>query len=67
MQDSREFIDESATTEITILPDGRVYAFGLSREVAEILHSLCPENHPLLESLAQSEQKVHHDTTPHNS
>ena len=32
--------DESAISEITILPDGRVYVFGLSHEVLEILGSL---------------------------
>lgn len=32
--------DESTLTEITLLPDGRVYVFGLSRQVLEILGEL---------------------------
>ena len=59
-----ELTDETEMTEITILPDGRIFVFGLSREVAEILYSLCPEKHPLLESLADSDelaQQLHHD------
>jgi hypothetical protein len=32
--------DESDLSEITILPDGRVYAFGITRQVTELLHSL---------------------------
>ena len=62
-----EPIDETAMTEIMIHPDGRIFVFGLSREVAEILHSLCPEKHPLHESLSDSEApaKQHrHDATP---
>lgn len=33
-------VDESAESEITILPDGRVCAFGITRPVAELLASL---------------------------
>ena len=47
--------DETAMTEIMIYPDGRIFVFGLSREVGEILVSLCPEKHPLIESLTDSE------------
>jgi hypothetical protein len=47
--------DETAMTEIMIHPDGRIFVFGLSREVAEILYSLCPEKHPLRESLTNSD------------
>ena len=32
--------DESSMTEISILPDGRVYLFGASREVLELLHAI---------------------------
>ena len=57
--------DETAMTEIMIHPDGRIFVFGLSREVAEVLESLCPEKHPLIASLAQSEgplqQQIHHE------
>ena len=30
-------VDESAESEITILPDGRICAFGITRSVAELL------------------------------
>jgi hypothetical protein len=33
-------LDESALSEITILPDGRVYAFGITQQVADLLRSL---------------------------
>jgi len=33
-------VDESAESEITIMPDGRVCAFGITRPVAELLASL---------------------------
>jgi len=33
-------VDESDLSEITILPDGRIYAFGITRSIKEILHSL---------------------------
>jgi hypothetical protein len=47
--------DETAMTEIMIHPDGRIFVFGLSREVGELLVSLCPERHPLIDSLADSD------------
>lgn len=50
-------IDETAITEIMIQPDGRIYVFGLSREVAGILETLCPEDHPLLQSLVLSDAR----------
>ena len=62
--------DETAMTEIMIYPDGRIFAFGLSREVADILYSLCPEKHPLIESLAESHttaNRLNHDATPGNT
>ena len=36
----RIYRDDSDITEITIQPDGRIYAFGLSGEVSDILHML---------------------------
>ena len=41
--------DESRITEITLQPDGRIFVFGLSREVLAILQDFCPADHPLLE------------------
>jgi hypothetical protein len=34
--------DETLMSEITIQPDGRLYVFGTSREVLEVLDLLCP-------------------------
>jgi len=39
--------DETRITEITLQPDGRIFVFGLSREVLDILRDLCPATHPL--------------------
>jgi hypothetical protein len=39
--------DETAITEITIQPDGRIYIFGLSLEVAQVLEGLCPPGHAI--------------------
>jgi hypothetical protein len=39
--------DETAITEITIQPDGRIYVFGLSLEVAQALAELCPPGHAI--------------------
>lgn len=36
--------DETAITEITIQPDGRVYVFGTSRQVLEVLENLHPND-----------------------
>jgi len=35
-------VDESSESEITILPDGRVCAFGITRPLAELLATLPP-------------------------
>jgi len=34
--------DESAITEISIAPDGRVYVFGASAEVLEVMAGIAP-------------------------
>ena len=39
--------DETAITEITIQPDGRIFVFGLSLEVAQVLAELCPPGHAI--------------------
>jgi hypothetical protein len=36
--------DETDITEITIQPDGRVYVFGTSRGVLEVLEDLRPDD-----------------------
>jgi hypothetical protein len=33
-------VDESAESEITIMPDGRVFAFGITRPLASLLATL---------------------------
>jgi hypothetical protein len=62
--------DETAITEIMIHPDGRIFVFGLSREVGEILESLCPPDHPLMRSLEQAEAhtiQTVHEPAPHTA
>jgi hypothetical protein len=34
------YVDDSELTEIIIQPDGRIYAFGLSPEIAAVLRDL---------------------------
>ena len=48
--------DETAITEITIQPDGRIYVFGLSLEVAEVLSGLCPAGHAIERLVARLEK-----------
>ena len=36
--------EETHITELTIAPDGRVYVFGMSRQIVEILELLRPED-----------------------
>jgi hypothetical protein len=45
--------DETAITEITIGTDGRVYVFGLSREVLAVLVKLCPGSESIEMRLSQ--------------
>jgi hypothetical protein len=48
--------DENTLSEINILPDGRIYVFGTSREVLEVLETLTSRNERvqrLLESVHQ--------------
>ena len=63
-----EQLDETEMTEITIQPDGRVYVFGASLPILQILQSLQPNdlrisailrqaNPP--KSLLDSQQRVH--------
>ena len=49
--------DETTMTEITILPDGRLYVFGMSRPVLDILRLLETGN-PRLERLEEQLQSV---------
>jgi hypothetical protein len=45
-----ESLDETELTEITIQPDGRIYVFGASLPVLQILHKLQP-NDPRIASI----------------
>jgi hypothetical protein len=50
--------DETALSEITILPDGRVYVFGMSRQILELLETLLadePRVRALLEQARAAE------------
>ena len=42
-----ELDDETRITEITLQPDGRIFVFGLSREVLALLLEICPSDSPL--------------------
>jgi hypothetical protein len=53
-----ELADETAITEITILPDGRIYLFGASRRVMTVLKDLCPHDTALLARIAHSARAV---------
>jgi hypothetical protein len=46
--------EETTLTEITILPDGRIYVFGLSRPVLEILGELQSQDQRLRRLLEQA-------------
>jgi hypothetical protein len=51
-RDAIELADETVLTEITIQPDGRVYVFGASREVLEVLDLISPHDSRLRAILA---------------
>jgi hypothetical protein len=53
--------DETAITEITIQPDGRIFVFGLSLEVAQVLEGLCPAGHAIGRMVAAFENKAEVD------
>lgn len=55
--------EETAITEITIQPDGRVYVFGTSRQSLEVLESLNPRDPKLKRLLSQ----VRHAESPGSS
>jgi hypothetical protein len=40
------YADDSDLTEITILPDGRLYVFGLSEEIRDLLRLFQPQQRP---------------------
>jgi hypothetical protein len=46
-------VDESSESEITIQPDGRVYAFGITGEIAAALASLPMADAPVKRRLAR--------------
>lgn len=48
-----EQADESAITELMIQPDGRIYVFGASQRMLDLLGELCPRDTCLLERLAR--------------
>jgi hypothetical protein len=50
--------DESNLTEITLLPDGRVFVFGMSAPVLEILGEIQPRDERLQRLLAESQNLV---------
>jgi hypothetical protein len=44
--------EESLLTELTIMPDGRVYVFGASRRMLDVLESLQPDDSRIATLLA---------------
>ena len=56
--------DETAITEITIGSDGRIYVFGMSQEVLQVLAGLCPENAALQARIACTSAVVKCDDLP---
>ena len=44
MKRAQTLVDETSISEITIQPDGRVYVFGTSRQLLEVLEELCPDD-----------------------
>jgi hypothetical protein len=51
--------DEGPMSEITILPDGRVYLFGLTRPMLEVLTSLPMQEtqwHEMLKTMIEAEE-----------
>jgi hypothetical protein len=48
--------DETQITEITVEPDGRVYVFGTSRRVLEVLEVLRPDDQRLQRLLGHVRQ-----------
>jgi hypothetical protein len=48
--------DETTITEITIQPDGRIYVFGTSRQVLDVLADLDPRPSKLNTILATAKQ-----------
>jgi hypothetical protein len=49
-------VDESLISEISIAPDGRVYVFGLSRQVLDVLYVLQPDDPKLSKLLGHLQQ-----------
>ena len=49
-------VDESLISEISIAADGRVYVFGLSRQVLDVLCVLQPEDPKLSKLLGHLQQ-----------
>ena len=52
-----ESIDETDMTEITIQPDGRIYVFGASLPVLQILQSLQP-NDPRISAILRQAKPI---------
>jgi hypothetical protein len=53
--------EETFVTEITIDPDGRVFAFGTSRGVLELLASLDPSSQQVKHLIARTNNLDTHD------
>ena len=58
-------IDESLITEVTIAPDGRVYVFGTSRQILDVLESLQPDD-AIVQRLLQHVRKPENEKAQHH-
>jgi hypothetical protein len=56
-QDPKILEDETELSEISLQADGRVYVFGMTREILEILAGLDPQNGRLQNLLVQPGKK----------
>jgi hypothetical protein len=54
--------DDSAFTELLIQPDGRVFVFGLSRPVLEVLGTLTTNDRRLRELLGRTKSETVEET-----
>jgi hypothetical protein len=54
-----EVDDEKYMTELTIAPDGRIYVFGLSGKIVDVLLALEPTNQALLHLAERAHEAQH--------
>jgi hypothetical protein len=61
-------VDESTESEITIQPDGRIFAFGITKSLATVLHTIPMADNRmkrLLERICKLNTEVSEPFRPH--